>query len=95
MISDEELIQRGLQAASIMNSPLFQECFQTLRDRLLNQWEKGSENPEAREAIFQQVHALNKVEGFLTQAMQFGTGVKATMTTAHKQAHAGGDALRA
>ncbi len=95
MISDEELVQRGLEAGAVLNSHLFQEAFQTLRDRLLNQWEVSSENAEEREALYQQIHALNKVEGFLTQTMQFGTAVKVNMTAANEQAHAGGDALRA
>ena len=65
--------ERELRAQRLLDDPLFNEAFTTLREDLLNRWNaSGSTEVEARESIWLAMRLLDRVHSHITSIVESG-----------------------
>jgi len=65
--------ERELKAKRLLDDPLLNEAFTTLREDLLNRWNaSGSTEVEARESIWLAMRLLDRVHGHITSIVESG-----------------------
>ena len=65
--------QREEQAKRLLNDPLLQEAFETLRDELLARWENSTTNEvDARESIWMGLQILKRVHAHIESIVTTG-----------------------
>lgn len=69
---DDE-IRRGQQAREVLDHPLYQEAFNTLRAELVQQWERSpARDTEGREKLWLMLKSLERVGAHLESHMVTG-----------------------
>ena len=65
--------ERELRAPRLLDDPLLNEAFATLREDLLNRWNaSGSTEVEARESIWLAMRLLDRVHSHITSIVESG-----------------------
>tara|TARA_Y100001951_G_scaffold24349_1_gene18784 strand:+ start:615 stop:863 length:249 start_codon:yes stop_codon:yes gene_type:complete len=65
--------ERELRAQRLLDDPLLNEAFTTLREDLLNRWNaSGSTEVEARESIWLAMRLLDRVHSHITSIVESG-----------------------
>ena len=65
--------ERELRAQRLLDDPLHNEAFTTLREDLLNRWNaSGSTEVEARESIWLAMRLLDRVHSHITSIVESG-----------------------
>ena len=65
--------ERDLRAQRLLDDPLLNEAFTTLREDLLNRWNaSGSTEVEARESIWLAMRLLDRVHSHITSIVESG-----------------------
>jgi|TARA_B100000315_G_scaffold160086_1_gene148614 hypothetical protein len=65
--------ERELRAKRLLDDPLFNEAFDTLRKDLMDRWNaSGSTEVEARESIWLAMRLLDRVYGHVTSIVESG-----------------------
>ena len=65
--------ERELRAKRLLDDPLLNEAFTTLREDLLNRWNvSGSTEVEARESIWLAMRLLDRVHSHITSIVESG-----------------------
>lgn len=58
--------ERALQAAALLENPLFAEAFEAVRNSLIDQWERSQEaEAVARDGVWRQIRALKMTKAAL------------------------------
>lgn len=66
-------VERGHQAQLVLDSPVYRQAFDSMRQQLLDQWEcSPARDTEGREKLWLAVGLLGKVQAHLQEAMQTG-----------------------
>ena len=65
--------ERERRARSLIDDPLLNEAFDTLKEDLMNRWNhSGSTDLEARESIWLAMRLLDRIHGHLTSIIETG-----------------------
>ena len=65
--------ERELRAQRLLDDPLLNEAFTTLREDLLNRWNvSGSTEVEARESIWLAMRLLDRIHGHINSIVETG-----------------------
>ena len=65
--------ERERRAKSLIDDPLLNEAFETLKEDLMNRWtHSGSTDLEARESIWLAMRLLDRIHGHLTSIIETG-----------------------
>ena len=65
--------ERERRAQSLINDPLLNEAFDTLKEDLMNRWNhSGSTDLEARESIWLAMRLLDRIHGHINSIIESG-----------------------
>jgi len=65
--------ERERRAQSLINDPLLNEAFDTLKEDLMNRWtHSGSTDLEARESIWLAMRLLDRIHGHINSIVETG-----------------------
>ena len=65
--------EREGRAQNLLNDPLLNESFDTLREDLMNRWiHSGSTDSQAREAIWLAIRLLERIHGHIQSIVETG-----------------------
>jgi hypothetical protein len=65
--------ERGRRARSLIEDPLLNEAFDTLKEDLMNRWNhSGSTDLEARESIWLAMRLLDRIHGHINSIVETG-----------------------
>ena len=65
--------EKERRAHSLINDPLLNEAFDTLKEDLMNRWtHSGSTDSEARESIWLAIRLLERIEGHIKSIIETG-----------------------
>ncbi len=65
--------ERERRARSLINGPLLNEAFETLKEDLMNRWQhSGSTDLEARESIWLAMRLLDRIHGHINSIVETG-----------------------
>lgn len=65
--------ERERRAQNLLNDPLLNESFDTLREDLMNRWiHSGSTDSQAREAIWLAIRLLERIHGHIQSIVETG-----------------------
>jgi hypothetical protein len=72
-MTEHEEIERGRQAAALMESPIFQEALNALEAEIVQQWEQcPARDTEGKEALWQLMKTSKKFRGLLEGYLNTG-----------------------
>ena len=65
--------ERERRARSLIDDPLLQEAFESLKEDLMNRWNhSGSTDLEARESIWLAMRLLDRIHGHINSIVETG-----------------------
>ena len=65
--------EKERRAHSLINDPLFNEAFDTLKEDLMNRWtHSGSTDLESRESIWLAMRLLDRIHGHINSIVETG-----------------------
>ena len=65
--------QREAKAKALLDDPIFNEAFDTLKKDLMSRWDhSGSNELEARESIWLAMRLLDRIRGHITSIVETG-----------------------
>jgi len=65
--------QREAKAKALLNDPIFNEAFDTLKKDLMSRWDNsGSNELEARESIWLAMRLLDRIHGHIQSIVETG-----------------------
>lgn len=86
-MSPEEQISRATEARNLLENPLLAEAFQTIKDEVIEQWQKAPAHDVAgREKLWLTLKLLDKLQGTLRQTVEQGKVAQATLLQRAAQA---------
>lgn len=92
--SDHEKERRALEAEKLLNTPVLQEAFAAVREKIMQEWVRSTpEQGDLREVAYYMLHALEDVQAQLTAYVQAGKFVVA-QRNAEKQRREAHDRIR-
>ena len=79
-MSPEEQVARAKEARSLLENPLLAEAFQSIKDEVIEQWQKAPAHDVAgREKLWLTLKLLDKLQGTLRQTVETGKVAQATL----------------
>lgn len=79
-MTPEKEVQRGHQAAAILDDPLYREAFDTVRSEIEHQWRNSpARDAEGREKLWLSSKILDRLEQHLKSVMDSGKMARSTL----------------
>ena len=75
-MSPDQEIRRGLEARQLLESPIYREAYQTIRDNIVTQLSLADTPDDKRQRLNNLLIALSKVEQYMNQVMTSGKMVE-------------------
>lgn len=75
-MSPDQEIRRGLEARQLLESPIYREAYQTIRDNIVTQLSLADTPDDKRSRLNNLLIALSKVEQYMNQVMTSGKMVE-------------------
>ena len=86
-MSPEEQLARAANARSLLENPLLAEAFQTIKDEVIEQWQKApAHDVQGREKLWLTLKLLDKLQGTLRQTVEQGKVAQQTLLQRAKTA---------
>lgn len=79
-MSPEEQVARAKDARTLLESPLLAQAFQSIKDEVIEQWQKAPAHDAAgREKLWLTLKLLDKLQGTLRHTVETGKVAQATL----------------